>query len=159
MQVKLVLQKYFKTVFTLEDNRNIYFAASRVSRPRFVRINSLKATKSEILNFFAQDGWQELDSSKQHFSTDEEKYANFIQTISTLSENQFIQDIHVENLLIFPGNLEFYNLDYYRDGSLLLQDKVSFIAYMVLAPICFSYFSVVVFAFEFCRQAACQPTC
>ena len=110
----------------LDGNENISFAAPKVCRPRFVRINTLKATKTEILNCFAQHGWQELHNSKDHFTNDDEKYADFIQTICTLSDNNFLQDIHVQNLLIFPGNMQFYNLDYYHDGSILLQDKVRF---------------------------------
>jgi hypothetical protein len=77
--------------------------------------------KQEVLSFLKERGWEELNCSKQKLH-----YPDFIQTISTLSDNQFVQDVHIENLLVFPRNVQFYNMDYFHDSSLILQDKVSY---------------------------------
>lgn len=78
-----------------------------------------------MFNYFAEEGWNALEMPTKHTSSNEEnQYASFLERISSLSGNEFLQDLHVPNLLVFPGSMEFYNLEYYHNGSLLLQDKV-----------------------------------
>ncbi|KAJ1527892.1 hypothetical protein ONE63_007828 [Megalurothrips usitatus] len=91
--------------------------------PRFVRINTIKISKEEIIDFFAQAGWHKLKN--EDTGEGDRKYRHFLRTISSLSDDEFIEDAHIPNLLVFPRSLEFHNLDYYWDGSLLLQDKAS----------------------------------
>ncbi|KAK3931129.1 28S rRNA (cytosine-C(5))-methyltransferase [Frankliniella fusca] len=107
---------------------------SRASRPRFVRINTLKSTEDEVINSFIQEGWHIQTLGNKRIPEDE-KYNNFLQIVSSLSEREFIKDIHIPNLLIFPGNMEFYNLELYHTGSILLQDKASCMsAFLLDAP-------------------------
>lgn len=89
-----------------------------VSRPRFVRINTILITVEDAIDIFRDEGWTLV----QNF---DKSYDNFIKRISTLSENEFMVDIHIAELLIFPPNTEFYAHQGYRNGFIILQDKVS----------------------------------
>lgn len=136
MPLKIV--QSYKSQFLSEQNNlsiNPPQAASRASRPRFIRINTLKASEDEVINFFLQEGWH-LQTLEDVGTSEDKKYSHFLQKISSLSEREFIKDIHIPNLLVFPGNMEFYNIELYHTGSILLQDKASCMsAFLLNAPL------------------------
>lgn len=88
-------------------------------RPRYVRVNTLFLTTSEATQNFEDEGWV-----LSNFP-DKNDYDGFIQKISNLDESEFIIDIHIPDLLIFPPKTEFHKHNAYIKGSILLQDKVN----------------------------------
>ncbi|GLV35856.1 Nop2/Sun-like domain containing protein 5 [Carabus blaptoides fortunei] len=100
----------------------------KVRKPRYVRINTLKLQIADAIEIFRNEGWTLLKCG------DNSDYAAFLATVSALSEDQFIIDIHVKEVLVFPPNTEFYQHYLYINGSLILQDKASCLAPILLAP-------------------------
>lgn len=89
-------------------------------KPRYVRVNTLKITLNDAIEKFQDDGWTLV----KFFQKD--NYTEFINQITKLEENEFMVDIHIPNLLIFPTGTTFYNHPAYKNGSIILQDKVIF---------------------------------
>nr|XP_023030251.1 probable 28S rRNA (cytosine-C(5))-methyltransferase [Leptinotarsa decemlineata] len=97
-------------------------------KPRYVRVNSLALTLNEAVEGFRDEGWimsKFLDKSD---------YQGFLNKISSLNEDEFLVDIHIPNLLIFPPKTQFYNHPAYKNGSIILQDKASCLPVHILNP-------------------------
>lgn len=88
-----------------------------MEKPRYVRINKLKLSINEAIQAFIDDGW----FLKKY--TDK-NYEGFLNEISQLRPGEFMFDLHVPDLLIFPPKTQFYEHPAYKNGSLILQDKV-----------------------------------
>ncbi|XP_034249272.1 probable 28S rRNA (cytosine-C(5))-methyltransferase [Thrips palmi] len=97
-------------------------------RPRYIRINTLKTSEQEVVDFFVQDGWNEV------WTKGTNDYAEFLTRVSSLSEKEFMRDMHIPNLLIFPDSVKFYDIKYYQDNYLILQDKASCMSALLLDP-------------------------
>nr|CAD7398826.1 unnamed protein product [Timema cristinae] len=87
-----------------------------VGRPRYVRVNTLLSSIEDVIEIFQAEGWQ-LDVTP-------DSYQAFLQSVSNLSEDHFLQDLHMKELLIFPKRTEFFYHHLYQNGSILLQNKV-----------------------------------
>ncbi|CAG9819181.1 unnamed protein product [Phaedon cochleariae] len=97
-------------------------------KPRYVRVNSLALTQNEAVEGFREEGW-----TLSKF-LDKTNYKEFLNKIALLNEDEFMVDIHIPNLLIFPPKTEFYRHPAYKNGSLILQDKASCLPVHILAP-------------------------
>lgn len=106
-------------------------------KPRYVRVNTLVLGSGEAIQNFQEEDW-----TLSKFS-DKNDYDGFLGKISTLDEAEFMADIHIPDLLIFPPKTEFHNHPAYQKMSILLQDKV----------IC-KQRKILYFIRLFCRQAA-----
>lgn len=73
---------------------------------------------NEAVDGFRDEGWV---LSKFLDKTD---YKGFLDKITSLGDEEFLVDIHIPNLLIFPPKTQFYNHPAYKNGSIVLQDKV-----------------------------------
>lgn len=53
-------------------------------------------------------------------------YAELLKIIQSevFKDNVFVQDVHIKELLIFNSKVKFYNFQDYKDGYLIIQDKV-----------------------------------
>ena len=90
------------------------------SKPRFVKVNTLMLTVEEVVNGFREEGWKLI-----HY-TEKSNYKNFLLKIGSLKYDEFIVDIHCPEVLSFPPQTEFFRHAAYLNGSIILQDKVSF---------------------------------
>jgi hypothetical protein len=72
------------------------------------------------VEIFRDEGWKQVDYNRKA-----EDYASFLHRVASLAEDEFIQDMHIKELFIFPSKTEFYNHPLYLEGSITLQDKVS----------------------------------
>jgi len=54
-------------------------------------------------------------------------YVEFLDLIKSnkLVNNSFLQDFHIKELLVFNSKVKFYKLEEYKNGSLIIQDKVN----------------------------------
>lgn len=98
-----------------------------VAKPKYVRVNTLKATVDEIIALFQNDGW----TFTGHFDG---SYEEFLSKVSSLTPEEFMVDLHVKNLLIFPPKTEFYRYPFYKDGRIMIQDKASCLPAILLNP-------------------------
>nr|CAD7572470.1 unnamed protein product [Timema californicum] len=88
-----------------------------VGSPRYVRVNTLLSSIEDVIEIFQAEGWQ-LDVTP-------DSYQAFLQSVSNLSEDHFIQDLHMKELLIFPKRTEFFHHHLYQNGSIFLQNKLA----------------------------------
>ena len=71
------------------------------------------------LKIFRDEGWKQVDYNRKA-----EDYASFLHRVASLAEDEFIQDLHIKELFIFPNKTEFYKHPLYLEGSIILQNKV-----------------------------------
>jgi hypothetical protein len=89
-------------------------------RPRYVRVNTLTLKVRAAMKIFSDEGWKQV-----YYNRKAEDYSSFLHRIASLANDEFIQDLHIKDLFIFPNKTEFYNHPLYIGGSIILQDKVS----------------------------------
>lgn len=99
-----------------------------VLKPKYVRVNTLKTKVEDIINLFRDEGWTFL----RHF--EDNNYETFLSKVSSLEPNEFMLDIHVKELLIFPPKTELFNCPCYKDGRIMIQDKASCLPAVLLNP-------------------------
>lgn len=91
-----------------------------VLKPRYVRVNTLRASVKAVIKTFRKEGW-----SFKNYDENNTTYTEFLSLVSNLGEREFLQDYHIKELLIFPHGSEFHKHKFFADSSILLQDKVS----------------------------------
>jgi 16S rRNA C967 or C1407 C5-methylase (RsmB/RsmF family) len=89
-------------------------------RPRYVRVNTLTLKVRAAMKIFSDEGWKQV-----YYSRKAEDYSSFLHRIASLANDEFIQDLHIKDLFIFPNKTEFFKHPLYIGGSIILQDKVS----------------------------------
>ncbi|XP_017779861.1 PREDICTED: probable 28S rRNA (cytosine-C(5))-methyltransferase [Nicrophorus vespilloides] len=92
---------------------------AEVEIPRYVRVNTLKVSTQEAIGNFCDDGWSLV------YHEDKSDYRGFLERIGNLEEYEFMVDLHLEDVLIFPPRTEFFRHAGYRDNLIILQDKAS----------------------------------
>lgn len=78
--------------------------------PKYVRVNTLKTSLETVIQEFKNQGYKLL-SNEEEASEDTPKWMK--------------QDPHINNLLIFPEEVEFHNHPLLKNGHLVIQDKAS----------------------------------
>lgn len=97
-------------------------------KPKYVRVNTLKATVEEIIDLFRDEGWTFV----RHF--EDKNYDNFLSKVVNLGPEEFMLDLHVKELLVFPPKTEFHYYSFYKDGRIMIQDKASCLPAILLNP-------------------------
>ncbi|XP_058791872.1 28S rRNA (cytosine-C(5))-methyltransferase-like isoform X2 [Phymastichus coffea] len=112
----------------LEADAMLYYTyESYISTlPTYVRVNTLSISLEQCIHAFYKEGWELI----QYPQT----YSHYLATISQLKKREFIRDIHISELLIFPPGTSFYNHPGYLKGKFVLQNKGSCLASFLLNP-------------------------
>lgn len=73
-----------------------------------------------MLKKLSEHKFKKLDTPKT--------YVEFLELIKSdkFKANNFVQDFHIKELLVFNSKVKFYKLEEYNNGSLIIQDKVNF---------------------------------
>ncbi|XP_060069301.1 28S rRNA (cytosine-C(5))-methyltransferase-like [Ylistrum balloti] len=95
--------------------------------PRYVRINLLKSSVSEVTSTLKSEGWEQV-------VTPTKDAESFRDTVASLQEHQFLQDPHLFDLLVFPPRTDFHDDHLLTSGKIILQDKASCFPAHVLSP-------------------------
>lgn len=77
-------------------------------------------SRADALEFFVKDGWNEIVG-------DFTDYDKFLEVVRNLGDFDFVSDMHVKNLFVFPANSKQYWAKCASSGSektFILQDKV-----------------------------------
>lgn len=84
-------------------------------------------SRSEAFEAFINDGWIEVKC---------ENYDEFLNAVANLTDEQFISDIHVKNLFIFPASSKRYWAlsKLAKESKIILQDKASCLPSFLLSP-------------------------
>uniref|UniRef100_H3D390 NOP2/Sun RNA methyltransferase 5 n=2 Tax=Tetraodon nigroviridis TaxID=99883 RepID=H3D390_TETNG len=92
-----------------------------VQLPRYVRVNTLKTTVDDVVDYLKRDGLSYLG----HASRMEDL---------TLKEKEFLRDMHLPELLVFSPRTDFHEHFLYKSGHIILQDKASCLPAYLLDP-------------------------
>ena len=84
-------------------------------------------SRSEAFESFINDGWIEVKC---------ENYDEFLNAVANLTDEQFISDVHVKDLFIFPASSKRYWAlsKLTKESKLILQDKASCLPSFLLSP-------------------------
>lgn len=91
-------------------------------KPRYVRINTNLLSRADALELFVKDGWIE-----RPFAADTQTYDEFLSIVRSLGEADFVSDMHVKNLFVFPASSKRFwaRNQLVKEAKVVLQDKVS----------------------------------
>ncbi|KAM4562107.1 28S rRNA (cytosine-C(5))-methyltransferase [Odontesthes bonariensis] len=89
--------------------------------PRYVRVNTLKTTVEDVVDYFKRDGLNYLGQALR---------LNDL----TLKERDFVKDLHLPELLVFSHKKDFHDHFLYKAGHIILQDKASCLPACLLNP-------------------------
>ncbi|XP_037028105.1 28S rRNA (cytosine-C(5))-methyltransferase isoform X3 [Bradysia coprophila] len=111
------------------DPANSTLQSIDVVKPRYVRVNTNILSRAEALELFVKDGWNEIAGE----FTD---YDKFLDVVRNLGDSDFVSDMHVKNLFVFPANSKKYWAKYASgdEKTFILQDKASCLPVTLLDP-------------------------
>lgn len=89
--------------------------------PRYVRVNTLKTTVEDVVDYLKRDGLSYLGQASRLDDL-------------TLKERDFVRDIHLPELLVFSPKRDFHDHFLYKAGHIILQDKASCLPAYLLDP-------------------------
>ncbi|XP_056455746.1 probable 28S rRNA (cytosine-C(5))-methyltransferase [Gadus chalcogrammus] len=95
--------------------------AEGVLLPRYVRVNTLKTTVDDAVDYFKRDGFSYLGEANRLDDLD-------------LKAKSFVRDLHLSDLLVFAPKTEFHEHFLYKAGHIILQDKASCLPAFLLNP-------------------------
>lgn len=90
------------------------------SKPRYVRVNTNLLSMEEADVMLAKEEWRKKDHPPF------ENYDDFLKAIQELEEDEYMLDMHVDNLLIFHAKQKQYwaRHQFVQEKKFMLQDKV-----------------------------------
>ena len=97
--------------------------------PRYARVNTLCNSQHRVARALREEGWLEVMYDRSVTSGQD-----FLNLVSGLGHNQYLVDLHIPALLVFPPKTPLYEHELIKDGSLVLQDKSSCFPVTALAP-------------------------
>lgn len=89
--------------------------------PRYVRVNTLKTTVEDAVDYMKRDGFTYLGQAC--------RLEDF-----TLKEKEFVMDMHLPEVLVFSPKTDFHDHFLYKAGHIILQDKASCLPAYLLNP-------------------------
>ncbi|XP_030041810.1 28S rRNA (cytosine-C(5))-methyltransferase isoform X2 [Microcaecilia unicolor] len=122
LQAELARLKIRRKVSRNEDLLAPLAGASEALLPRYVRVNPLKTSTDDVIDYFKRQGYTYLGQ------------ASSVQELGHLSGKQFLTDCHVPELLVFSPRTDFHQDFLYRSGHIILQDKASSLPAFLLDP-------------------------
>lgn len=87
-----------------------------------MRVNTNLMSRADALELFVKDGWIE-----RPFAADTQTYDEYLAIVGSLGEADFVSDMHVRNLFVFPPSSKRFwaRNTLVRESKLVLQDKVN----------------------------------
>ncbi|XP_029292348.1 28S rRNA (cytosine-C(5))-methyltransferase [Cottoperca gobio] len=89
--------------------------------PRYVRVNTLKTTVEDAVDYLKRDGFSYLGQACRLDDL-------------TLTEKHFVMDLYLPEVLVFSPKTDFHDHFLYKAGHIILQDKASCLPAFLLNP-------------------------
>ncbi|KAG8268463.1 putative 28S rRNA (cytosine-C(5))-methyltransferase [Homalodisca vitripennis] len=85
---------------------------------RYVRVNTIKDDVESVIGYFSEEGWQLIETA--------DSYQSYLDQLRELKPggDQFLQDFHIPEVLVFPPGTALYQHHLYKNGTLHFMDKV-----------------------------------
>ncbi|KAF5892952.1 putative 28S rRNA (cytosine-C(5))-methyltransferase, partial [Clarias magur] len=90
--------------------------------PRYIRVNTLKTTVEDVIDYLKREGFSYQGRAIQ------------LEDLCSLPGKGFISDLHLRDLLVFCGKMDFHDHYLYKAGHIILQDKASCLPAYLLEP-------------------------
>lgn len=76
-------------------------------------------SRAEAIETFEKDGWHDV-------TNDIDSYDKYLEAVSQLGDHDYVSDIHVQNLFVFPASSKKFwaRNPLVTEGKVVLQDKV-----------------------------------
>ncbi|XP_022819293.1 probable 28S rRNA (cytosine-C(5))-methyltransferase [Spodoptera litura] len=103
------------------------FKTEVAPRPRYVRINTNLLTTSDAIRAFQDEGYRFIRCTSG-------SYADYLEQIQNLTEEDFTQDYHVKTMFVFAAGTKLHEHELYLENKIILQDKATAMAVHLLAP-------------------------
>lgn len=129
LPVQTVLKYKKRLKKSIDVNTSKDLRALDASWPRYARVNTLCNSQHRVSRALREEGWLEVMYDRSVTSS-----AEFLDLVSSLSHGQYLVDLHIPNLLVFPPKTPLYEHELVKDGSLVLQDKSSCFPVTALSP-------------------------
>ena len=129
LPVQTVLKYKKRLKKSIDVNTSKDLRALDASWPRYARVNTLCNNQHRVSRALREEGWLEVMYDRSVTSSGE-----FLELVSSLSHGQYLVDLHIPNLLVFPPKTPLYEHELVKDGSLVLQDKSSCFPVTALSP-------------------------
>lgn len=129
LPVQTVLKYKKRLKKSIDVNTSKDLRALDAAWPRYARVNTLCNSQHRVSRALREEGWLEVMYDRS--VTDS---AEFLDLVSSLSHGQYLVDLHIPNLLVFPPKTPLYEHELVKDGSLVLQDKSSCFPVTALSP-------------------------
>lgn len=80
-------------------------------------------SRTEAIEAFEKDGWNDVGNGIDYA----ESYDKFLELVASLGDMDYISDMHVQNLFVFPASSKkFWALNpLVKEAKIILQDKVN----------------------------------
>ena len=127
VQTVLKYKKRLKKTIDVHSSKD--FRALDASWPRYARVNTLCNNLHRVSRQLRQEGWLEVMYDKSQVT-----HSEYLNLVAGLTDGQYLTDLHIPNLLVFPPKTALYDHSLVREGSLMLQDKASCFPVAALAP-------------------------
>ena len=129
LPVQTVLKYKKRLKKSIDVNTSKDLRALDASWPRYARVNTLCNSQHRVSRALREEGWLEVMYDRSVTSS-----AEFLDLVASLSHGQYLVDLHIPNLLVFPPKTPLYEHELVKDGSLVLQDKSSCFPVTALSP-------------------------
>jgi len=120
LPVQTVLKYKKKLKKSIDTSMSKDLRALDATWPRYARVNTLCNNQHRVSRQLREEGWLEVIYDKT-----EVNHQQYLDIVASLREGQYVSDLHIPNLLVFPPKTPLYEHDLVKDGSLMLQDKSS----------------------------------
>ncbi|XP_021353541.1 probable 28S rRNA (cytosine-C(5))-methyltransferase isoform X2 [Mizuhopecten yessoensis] len=95
--------------------------------PRYVRVNLLKSSVSDVISTLESEGWERSVTPAKDIQ-------GFQDAVSNLQDYHFLQDPHLHDVLVFPPRTDFHENELLTSGKIVLQDRASCFPAHILSP-------------------------
>lgn len=130
VQTVLKYEVLLRELYSAATDGSVDRSAERdkTDNPRYVRLNTLQMKRDQFLERMTEEGWYLQPAS--------ESYDAYLDVITTLADDHFVEDFHLPCLFTFPKNSKRYWATHplVQSSNVVLQDKASCLAPFLLNP-------------------------